>query len=343
MLKIFTLSILVFLIFLYRDEETYICGYASAVTLSSALPATSPNTNVQATIENFYYKFGKRYIGTNPNSIDIKEGIIDGEGLRYAAAGYVKLEGGEIRRYISYDPKMFTDAFIKAENGWLYRSIILHEIGHHLSADNLRKEKTAIAERYADEFSGLQMANAGVSLDVAIKAVSTLTDLNPGGGYPSRKERIDFVTTGWRNGQEDTKEYMYTAFAKTKIKSPGNGMFGNAIKDFKNISMAVENSALETIKYHNKNDKSVNLQTAGSLAHSFSIDNDYLYYKSGDQLTQVGRVAPSNSPAFKLMIIDKFFNFMYVNEKNQLVVFDYLELNKDKSDKFLIVGTISTN
>lgn len=104
-------------------------------------------------------------------------------------------------RLILYNT-LFIDE-IRARTGryWSLISIMAHEIGHHLAFHLATNIEDHEAELEADYFSGYILAKMGAELDDALAAMNALAADEPTKTHPAKKERLQAIAAGWKNGR----------------------------------------------------------------------------------------------------------------------------------------------
>ncbi len=122
-------------------------------------------------------------------------------------------------RMILYNT-LFIDE-IRARTGryWSLISIMAHEIGHHLAFHLQKHIADHEAELEADYFSGYILAKMGASKDDALSAILELAADEPTKTHPARKERMQAVAAGWKNGKSGVSAAPDTAVASVE-RSP---------------------------------------------------------------------------------------------------------------------------
>ena len=108
-------------------------------------------------------------------------------------------------RLILYNT-LFIDE-IRARTGryWSLISIMAHEIGHHLAFHLAKHIEDHEAELEADYFSGYILAKMGASKEDALSAMNELAADEPTKTHPGRKERLQAIAAGWKNGREGVR------------------------------------------------------------------------------------------------------------------------------------------
>jgi len=105
-------------------------------------------------------------------------------------------------RLILYNT-LFIDE-IRARTGryWSLISIMAHEIGHHLAFHLAKHIEDHEAELEADYFSGYILAKMGSGKADALAAMRELAADEATKTHPGRKERLQAIAAGWKNGRE---------------------------------------------------------------------------------------------------------------------------------------------
>jgi hypothetical protein len=105
-------------------------------------------------------------------------------------------------RLILYNT-LFIDE-IRARTGryWSLISIMAHEVGHHLAFHLAKNIEDHEAELEADYFSGYILAKMGAGKDDALAAMNEIAADEATKTHPARKERLQAIAAGWKNGRE---------------------------------------------------------------------------------------------------------------------------------------------
>lgn len=114
------------------------------------------------------------------------------------------------QRYIVYDEAFMKSIANKKTKNWAGRTIMAHEIGHHLcghTLDNVGSRPPRELE--ADNFAGFVAAMLGSSLEDAVAVFKKISSTGSA-THPPRAERIAAVSAGWKRGrkQEANKEQL---------------------------------------------------------------------------------------------------------------------------------------
>jgi hypothetical protein len=205
------------------------------------------------------------------------------------------------KRYILYNPKFISSINSASGNNWAGISIIAHEIGHHLNGHTLSNMGSRPdIELEADEFSGFVLNKLGANLSDAQAAMAIAASLKASHTHPARQDRLAAIATGWKNAGGQPSE---VATAKKKavtkpavVKNPEKEV---AIAE-KYIAFDVGFNADPKGTYY--------ITIRGNLV---KVENDSLYV--------IGRLGESNKKGYKLMLADKYYNYLYVASKGVVV------------------------
>ena len=130
--------------------------------------------------------------------------IVEASGLiqnfRIRAAGVPNAAAviqGETR-YILYDQYFMQDMKKRTGSSWAAKSIMAHEVGHHLNGHTLNdigsRPKT---ELEADYYSGFILQRLGANLDDARVAMLNLGSDSGTSTHPARHDRLAAIGNGW--------------------------------------------------------------------------------------------------------------------------------------------------
>lgn len=326
-----------FLIFLidscYAQSNEYFCGFASADQTqvvhtiihgspdkdsSCAMMLGTITQNKSDSLVNSIYMMVEEALGGRPKSICLIRDDGAPSGYKYAAAGRKSFEDGSNVRTLSYRPAELTPQLMAVENGWALKAILFHEMGHHQNGDTFTLIDKQTAEEWADRFAGHWLSIFGAPLASVKAAFSKFTDSLGGNGYPPRSERILIVEDSWNKAKHPENSIVLSlarasslldnAFAGDTKESVTKLVEGNVKKNFLNKLTII--NKLKELKLH----------TSGIFADNFLIDKSFLYFKNHEKLFAVGRVAPSDLPGYKLMIYDKYYNYIYIDEMGRLSI-----------------------
>lgn len=113
------------------------------------------------------------------------------------------IEGG--RRMIGYNPGFLDEMVRRTGTEWAVRSIMAHEVGHHLQGHTLQQGGSRPPiELEADKYSGHVVRRLNGSLEDAQIAMKTLAPPRDSATHPGRDRRLNAIRTGWsqaENGQ----------------------------------------------------------------------------------------------------------------------------------------------
>lgn len=111
------------------------------------------------------------------------------------------------KRYIIYDPNLFSIVDKNSNTYWNSMSIIAHEIGHHLSGHTMKNDiDSHKRELEADKFSGFILYKMGATLDQSIYTISLLGTEIDTDSHPSKYKRIKAITNGWNEASEQVSK-----------------------------------------------------------------------------------------------------------------------------------------
>lgn len=152
-------------------------------------------------------------------------------------------------RYIVYD-KDFMQGISNASNSsWTSKSILAHEIGHHLQGHTLRRSENAESRKMeleADRFSGFIMQKLGASLAEAKAAINALDHPSNDtySSHPEKWKRLNAIEEGWR-------EAAGMSNPSTSTPSSGSGSGGVTTTPSVDIpDLDVEHSDATSLSYH---------------------------------------------------------------------------------------------
>jgi hypothetical protein len=134
------------------------------------------------------------------------------------------------KRYILYNPKFMEQINASTGTNWAAISILAHEIGHHLNGHTLdnvgSRPKT---ELEADEFSGFVLRKMGATLADAQAVMSVIASLKGSHTHPAKKDRLDYIATGWNNAapEETAVAAQTTQKPQTTVSAPNTNTANN--------------------------------------------------------------------------------------------------------------------
>ena len=124
--------------------------------------------------------------------------VIECPDIKNAVAKIIEDKNGVKERYILYDNTFFQGINSTANTDWAARSILAHEIGHHLNNHSLNNVGSNHKfELEADEFSGFVLAKMGATLEQAQSALATLKYEKATRTHPSKADRLARTEKGW--------------------------------------------------------------------------------------------------------------------------------------------------
>jgi Zn-dependent protease with chaperone function len=101
-------------------------------------------------------------------------------------------------RLIIYDRKLSPLVGVEGAT-----AIIAHELGHHFCG-HIGRPGSPKDELEADRFAGAALRKTGISLDQAVK-VADIFDRRPSRTHPGKAERIEAITSGWKDPEAARK------------------------------------------------------------------------------------------------------------------------------------------
>lgn len=106
------------------------------------------------------------------------------------------LEGD--RRMIGYNPNFLNDVVGRTGSEWAVKSIMAHEVGHHLQGHTLQPGGSRPpTELEADNYSGHIVRWLGGTLDHALVAMNTIAPDQGSATHPGRWDRLNAIREGW--------------------------------------------------------------------------------------------------------------------------------------------------
>jgi TPR repeat protein len=129
--------------------------------------------------------------------------IVECPNINNAIAKNIISEGGLKIRYILYDPMFFEKMNERTATNWAAKSILAHEIGHHLNGHALNNiGSTHQFEIEADEFSGFVLGKMGASLEEALSAINSLSYEKATKTHPAKMDRLASIEKGWQSAKK---------------------------------------------------------------------------------------------------------------------------------------------
>jgi len=107
------------------------------------------------------------------------------------------------QRLILYSQNFIRTILDQTQTDWAGKSILAHEIGHHLQGHTLQPGGSRpVLELEADEFSGFVIRLLEGSLDEATIAMRTFASPNGSDTHPPRSARLEAIAVGWNRANE---------------------------------------------------------------------------------------------------------------------------------------------
>jgi hypothetical protein len=131
-----------------------------------------------------------------------------------AAATVLRESDGRNKRYILYNQDFIQQINKRLGSPWAAKSILAHELGHHINGHTLNRYDTITAagiltnhkeELDADFFSGHALAQMGASLDEAQLVMKNLAEVAGSKTHPPRSARLQAISVGWTQWIERNK------------------------------------------------------------------------------------------------------------------------------------------
>lgn len=116
-------------------------------------------------------------------------------------------------RLILYNTLFIDEIQARTGRYWALISIMAHEIGHHLAFHLAKHIEDHEAELEADYFSGYILAKMGASKADALAAMTELAAEEATKSHPGKKERLQAIAAGWKNGRAGQNAEPNTALA----------------------------------------------------------------------------------------------------------------------------------
>ena len=104
------------------------------------------------------------------------------------------------KRMIVYNPNFMNDMLSQTGTDWSVRSILAHEVGHHLQGHTIQGGGSRPdIELEADSYSGAAVRWLGGSLEEAQVAMSVLAPERGSSTHPGRRDRLAAISSGWED------------------------------------------------------------------------------------------------------------------------------------------------
>ena len=125
------------------------------------------------------------------------------------------------KRLIAYNPNFLNEMLSQTDTEWSVRSILAHEVGHHLQGHTIqgRGSRPAI-ELEADSYSGAAVRWLGGTLDNAQVAMRTLAPERGSNTHPGRQDRLRAIGNGWHDAGESRGASGRVATESQPTQSP---------------------------------------------------------------------------------------------------------------------------
>jgi hypothetical protein len=132
------------------------------------------------------------------------------------------------KRYIIYDPSLLRGQDKLSNGYWSSRSILAHEIGHHLSGHLLKDSSSdRQAELEADTYSGFILYKMGATLQQASFAVQKLGSESDTKTHPNKSKRLIAI----KNGYEAAKKQRFDAAIPPPPEDDQDPLWGKGYMD----------------------------------------------------------------------------------------------------------------
>ena len=103
-------------------------------------------------------------------------------------------------RVVLYNPRFFDEMVRSTGTEWSVRSIMAHEIGHHLQGHTIQSGGSRPEiELQADKYSGAAVRWLGGSLQQAQAAMRALASETASRTHPGRRDRLAAIDDGWHH------------------------------------------------------------------------------------------------------------------------------------------------
>ena len=173
-------------------------------------------------------------------------------------------------RYIIYDNKFLESLEGSSNETWASKSILAHEIAHHLNGHTLdilgsRPSK----ELEADEFSGFVLAKLGATLEQAQSAIKKVGSEYATSTHPAKADRLIAIKKGWGEGLKNSK----------LLKA------SNSLDEKINLGIVID------FEYNKKDGVMVDQIIKASPAHKTGL-------QKGDRIIKIGEIGIKNSNSY---------------------------------------------
>jgi hypothetical protein len=133
------------------------------------------------------------------------------------AAAILQKDGS---RLILYNTLFIDEIHARTGRYWSLISIMAHELGHHLAFHLAKQVADHEAELEADYFSGYILAKMGAGKEDALSAMNEIAADAPTKAHPGKKERLQAIAAGWKNGNAGQSAAPGVALASVP-RTPG--------------------------------------------------------------------------------------------------------------------------
>lgn len=230
------------------------------------------------------------------------------------------------KRYILYNPNFMNKVNSASGTYWASISILAHEIGHHLNGHTLdNKGSRPATELEADEFSGFVLNKMGASLKEAQAAMSLIASMKGSHTHPPKQNRLTAIATGWGNAgslmdntaiaqkQSDTNIEKPAVVAKPEIMGETTAQVTRQSRKTgaslsKSMSL-LDDKYIASEAYFSSDPEGKYFIT--KRAHLVQVTKDNIYL--------IGRLAESNRSGYRLMLSDKYYNYLYIDRGGAIV------------------------
>lgn len=150
------------------------------------------------------------------------------------------------------------------QSDWLIYFVLAHEIGHIVNYDPLESEKhNPEMEIAADKFAAVQLCRMGAGIEDAKSAIELLVKENTSPTYPTKKQRLFGIESGWLDAKcstEPSDALTYDATTKkAEWKYAGKGYElgwgSNNNRNYYNVCLKIiasqkELSRISSVRYY---------------------------------------------------------------------------------------------
>ncbi len=112
-------------------------------------------------------------------------------------------------RYLLYNQEFIIRVKNATNTDWSAISILVHEIGHHLSGHTLEAGGSRPKiELEADKFSRYILRKMNASLEESLVAIRTLASEEGSSTHPPKHSRLAAITNGWKQADDEILELL---------------------------------------------------------------------------------------------------------------------------------------